>query len=74
MIFAYFVRPAPPLSVGAGLGNRATHLWHRTRFRSCGLGVLGGSWRISCHFSSRPTDPPLRSGAGGDLDNVENTY
>ena len=42
----------PPLSVGAGLGNRATHLWHRRRFQSCGLG-LGGSWRIPCHVSYR---------------------
>ena len=52
MIFAYFVLPAPSLSVGAGQGNQATHLWHRTRFQSCGLG-LGGSWRLPCDFSSR---------------------
>ena len=38
MFFAYSVLPTPPLSVGAGLGNRATHLWHRTRFPSSRLG------------------------------------
>ena len=38
MVFAYSVLPTPPLSVGAGLGNRATHLWHRTRFPSSRLG------------------------------------
>ena len=42
--FAYFVLPTPPLSVGADR-NRSTHLWHRTRFQTRGLG-LGGSWRI----------------------------
>ena len=42
----------PRLSVGAGLGNRATHLWPRTRFQSCGLG-FGGSWRLPCYFSFR---------------------
>ena len=31
----------PPLSVGAGPGNRASRLWHRTRFRSFGLGSSG---------------------------------
>ena len=49
MAFAYFVLPTPPLGVGAGLGNRATHLWFRTRFQSCGLG-LGGSWRLPYYF------------------------
>ena len=52
MVFAYFVLPNPPLSVGVGLDNRATHLWPRTRFQSRGLG-LGGSWRLPCYFSSR---------------------
>ena len=52
MVFAFFILLTPPLSVGAGLGNRATHLWHRTHFQSCGLG-LGGSWRIPCYFCSR---------------------
>ena len=49
MAFAYFVLHTPLLSVGAGLGDRATHLWHRTRFQSCGLGS-GGSWRLPCFF------------------------
>ena len=38
MVLAYFDLPTLPLSVGAGLGNRATYLWHRARFQSCGLG------------------------------------
>ena len=60
MIFAYFVLPTPSLSVGAGLGNRVPHLWHKIRFRSCRLD-LSGSWRIPCYFSSCPTDsPPAR--------------
>ena len=32
MVFAYSVLPTPPLSAGAGLDNRTTHLWHRIRF------------------------------------------
>ena len=68
-----FALPTPRPSVGAGLGNRATHLWFRTRFRNCGL-ELGGSWRIPWYISSRPTDPPYRSGAGGVLNNIDNTY
>ena len=52
MFFANFVLAPPPLSVGAGLGNRATSLWLRTRFHSCGLGI-GGSWHLPCYFSSR---------------------
>ena len=55
--FRVFCPAYPPLSVGAGLGNPATHLWHRTRFRSCELG-LGSSSRVPCYFSFRPTDPP----------------
>ena len=57
VFFAYSVLPTPPLSVGAGVGNRATHLWHRTRFRSCGLGFR---WFLaySVLFYFRPTDPP----------------
>ena len=51
MVFAYFVLRTPPLSVGAGLGHRATHLWIRTRFQSYGLG-LGGSWRLLSFFYS----------------------
>ena len=27
-----------PLSVGAGLGNGATHVWHKARFQKCTLG------------------------------------
>ena len=50
--FCVFCPAYPPLSAGAGLGDRATHLWHRTRLQSCGLG-LGGSWRIPWYFSSR---------------------
>ena len=46
-VFAYFVMPTPPLSVGVGLGNPATHLRQRTHFRSFGLG-LGGVWRAPC--------------------------
>ena len=56
MVFAYFVLPTL-LSVGAGLGNRATHVWHSTRFRSCGLGS-GGSRRIPCYFFSHLPIPP----------------
>ena len=41
-----------PLSVGAGLGDRATRLWCRTCFQSCGLG-LGGFWRLPFYFSRR---------------------
>ena len=71
-IFAYFVLPTPPPSAGAGLGNRATHLWHRTRFHSCGLDmvVLGVfhiilfsffifTFRFSMHLP-RPPSPPMR--------------
>ena len=38
----------PPLSVGAGLGNRVTHLWHRARFQSCrlGFGVVLSIFRV----------------------------
>ena len=49
VVLAYFVLPTPPLSDGAGLGNRATRLWHRTRSQSCRLG-LGRSWRIPRFF------------------------
>ena len=73
MVFAYFVLPTPPLSVGAGLGNRVTHLWHRTRFRSFGLG-LGGLWRIPCYFRSSSCQSPPPSGAGGDLDKNGHAY
>ena len=58
MGFAHVVLPTPPLSVGAGLGNRATQWWHRTRFQSCGLGwVVLGVFRViflpvfGIHFS-----------------------
>ena len=51
MGFAYAVLPTPPLSVGAGLGNnRATHLWHRTRFPSCRLGFLCSSCHLPSYF------------------------
>ena len=73
MGFAYCVLPTLLLRVGAGLGNRATPLWHRTRFRSFGLG-LGGFWRFPCFFPSRLADPPARSGAGGDLGKIGNAY
>ena len=43
----------PPLSVGTGLGNRATHLRDRTRFQSSRLGFLCDSWHLPCYFSSR---------------------
>ena len=47
MGLGYFVLRTPPLRVGAGLGNRDTHLWHRTRFQSCGLGPGGfGVFRV----------------------------
>ena len=65
--------PPPPLSVGAGLGNRATHfLWHRTRFQSCRLGFPLFLDIFGVMFSSRflyslfafpcifPAPPPLR--------------
>ena len=70
IVFVYFVLLTPVLSVGAGLGNRATQVWHRTRFRSCRLG-LGGSWRIPCYFSSRPTDLPPLGSWGRSLSNQE---
>ena len=57
MVFAYFVLPTPPLSVGAGLGNQPNHVWHRTHFRSVCPG-LGGLWRISCYFPHHPANPP----------------
>ena len=38
--------PSTPLSAGAGLGNHAAPLWHRTRFQRFRV-VWGGSWRIS---------------------------
>lgn len=41
MLLAYFVlptSPSPALSAGAGLGIRATHLWHRARFLSVWAG------------------------------------
>ena len=57
MGFPCFAMTTSPLSVGAGLGNRATLLWLRTRCRNCGLD-LGGFWRIPCFCSSHPTDPP----------------
>ena len=52
--------PPRALSVGAGLGSRATHLWHRTRFRSCGLGLGGsvGVFRVSFFFSAYRCPPP----------------
>ena len=57
MVFAYFVLPTSPLCAGAGLGNRVTPLWHRTRVRSFGRG-LGGFCRIPCYFPSLLAAPP----------------
>ena len=59
MGFTFFVLPTPPLTVGVGLGNRTTHLWHRIRFRSFGLG-LGDLWRIPLYFPCFCRFPPAR--------------
>ena len=68
----------PPLSVGAGLSNRATHLWHITRFPSCRLGFrrfltssvsffllvfLCSLFTFPCIFLA----PPRRGGHGDDF-------
>ena len=53
----------PPLRVGAGLGNRVTHLWHRPRFRSCGLG-LGGFCVFRVTFFLILPVPPARELGG----------
>ena len=60
MVFAYSALLSPSLSsVEAGLGrNRVTHLWHRKRFRSCGLGF---KWLLAysvLFFSSSNRPPP----------------
>ena len=65
------VLPTLPSSVGAGLGNRATHLWHRTRFRSYGLWWFM-AYSVLSLFFVLPTPP--RSGAGGDLDKIDYAY
>ena len=75
--FRVFLSCLPhPLSVGAGLGNRATHLWLRTRFPSCRLGfrcfltssVLFSFLFFYIHFSLFPasSSPPPRRGWHGD--------
>ena len=48
----------PPRSAGAGMGNKAALLWHRTRFLSFGAG-----FGVVPAFFVLPT-PPLSDGAG----------
>ena len=66
-----FVLPThPPPSVRAGLGNRPLHLWRRIRL----FPKLWAGLRCSVLFFFSPYRSPPRSGVGGDLDKIDNTY
>ena len=61
-IHSCFVLPTPPLSAGAGLGNKAALLWNRTRFLSFGP-------RLGWCFVFRPAHTSRRAVPGCGLGN-----
>ena len=70
-VFAYFVLPTPLLSVGAGLGDRATHYTGHVSGVVGWVLVVPGAFRVT--FLLVIPIPP-RPRAGGDVDKIENTY